>query len=470
MQASHDPILAITIEPTRIERFVRPFQRFIAAETSGGVILLVCTVIALLWANSAWAASYFHLWEMPISLSINGAAFTLSLHHFINDGLMAVFFFLVGLEIKREVMVGELSSLKAAALPIAAALGGMVVPATLYTLLNYGGDGGRGWGIPMATDIAFALGMLALLGRGAPLGLKVFLAALAIADDLGAVLVIALFYSAELSWLHLELAAGMLALLALANWLGVRRPLVYLLLGIVLWWAVLRSGVHATIAGVLAAMMIPARTRIDSAAFLQGGREILNGFERAGFEGEGVLTNQGQQDAIQALVRAAELAETPLQRLERGLHGWVAFGIIPLFALANAGVSLQGFGLESLAQPVTLGVVLGLVFGKPLGITLASWLAVRTGVGALPEGVSWRALHAVSWLAGIGFTMSLFIAGLAFGEPQQLDAAKVGVLAASALAALAGGLLLRGSGARGRGSGETATTTATPSSPGVAVP
>jgi NhaA family Na+:H+ antiporter len=318
-----------------------------------------------------------------------------------------------------------------------------VVPALIYAALNAGGPGAAGWGIPMATDIAFALGVLALLGPRIPLSLKVFLAALAIVDDLGAVLVIALFYTAEISWAALGVAAFFLIAMVTINRLEVRHPGAYLLLGVGLWLAFLFSGVHATVAGVLAAMTIPARTRIDTAGFLARGRALMDQFDRAGMEGEDVLTSHEQQAVIQAMENACEGAQAPLQRIEHDLQRWVAFGIIPLFALANAGVHLPADFAQALGHPVTLGVILGLVLGKPLGITLFAWVAVRAGLAVMPEGVAWRALHGVSWLGGIGFTMSLFIANLAFPGGEMGDEAKVGIISASIVAGVVGWLLLR---------------------------
>ena len=428
---------------------MRPFQAFAHTEAAGGIVLLACTALALGWANSPWADGYFHLWETPLTVgAAGGFGLTMSLHHWINDGLMAVFFFLVGLEIKREMLVGELASPKQAALPIAAALGGMLVPAGLYVALNAGGPGAGGWGIPMATDIAFALGVLALLGPRVPAALKVFLAALAIVDDLGAVLVIALFYTAQLSWASLGLAAGVLLLLVLANRLGFRHAAVYAALGAVLWLAVLRSGVHATVAGVLLAMTIPSRTRIDEDEFVERAGAALDEFRAASTVDTDVLSNRAQQEAVHELESACDEVQSPLMKLEHGLHGVVAFGIMPLFALANAGVRLGADMFAALSLPVALGVVLGLVLGKPLGITLFSWLAARLGLAEPPAGGgAWRALHGVSWLGGIGFTMSLFVAGLAFGESGPLlDSAKVGVLAASLIAGIAGWVFLRAGG------------------------
>jgi NhaA family Na+:H+ antiporter len=356
---------------------------------------------------------------------------------------MAVFFFVVGLEIKREFLVGELSSARQAAFPMAAAVGGMAGPALIYAAFNAGGPGAAGWGIPMATDIAFALGVLALLGSRVPLALKVFLAALAIVDDIGAVLVIALFYTAELSLSALGWAGAVLGLLVLANLAGVRHPAPYALLGILLWAAVLQSGVHATVAGVLLAMTIPARTRIDAAEFGRGARRALDDFEAGSAPGATLLTNAAQQAALRDIERLSEAAQAPLLKLETKLHAIVAFGIMPVFALANAGVRLEGGVGAVIADPVSLGVMVGLVLGKPLGITLLAWLSVRLGLAARPEGVSWGAVHAVSWLAGIGFTMSLFIAGLAFGDEALLLAAKVGILGGSLVAGLVGAVLLR---------------------------
>ena len=416
-------------------------------ESSGGIVLLLAALVALVWANSPIWESYHDVWGTYLSIGVGDWSFKLSAHHFINDALMAVFFFLVGLEIKREMLVGELASAKAAALPIAGAAGGAVVPALIYFAINPTGVEASGWGIPMATDIAFALGVLALMGPRIPLGLKVFLAALAIVDDLIAVLVIALFYTAEVSTGALLFGAVVLIALVAMNRLGVRHPGAYALVGFLLWAAFLVSGVHATIAGVLLALTIPARTRIDAAEFSTSSKEIIVAFDRAGVDGESVLTNEGQHAAIQALEDRCENAQAPLQRLEHGLHVWVAFLIIPLFALANAGVHLAGDLGAALTHPVTLGVILGLVLGKPIGILSASWLAVKSGAAVLPAGVTWPAILGVSFLAGIGFTMSLFVATLAFGEGSPLlDSAKIGILTASAVAALLGWILLARSG------------------------
>jgi Na+:H+ antiporter, NhaA family len=428
---------------------LRPFQTFFRLESASGLLLLAAAVAALAWANSPLAGSYFQLWETLVTVSVGGFAISKPLLLWINDGLMAVFFFVVGLEIKREVLVGELASPKRAALSIAAAVGGMLFPAGIYALLNAGGPGFSGWGIPMATDIAFTLGVLALLGRRVPLALKVFVTAVAIVDDLGAVLVIAVFYTEKLSLGILVVGLGLFGLAVLMSRSGVRKTWPYAFLGIALWVAFLKSGVHATVAGVLLAMAIPARRLIDAPEFLERARILVEEFAEDVKPGRTVPT-EDQRDAIHSLEVAAERAETPLARLEHALHPWVAFFIMPVFALANAGVAVGGGIGETLASPVTLGIVLGLFFGKQLGIVLLSWLSVRAGVALLPGGVDWRQLWGVSLLCGIGFTMSLFIASLAFADAALLDAAKVGILAGSLVSGIAGALvLLRTKGAAG---------------------
>lgn len=429
--------------PPLIERVLGPFHRFVATAAAGGLVLLAATAIALLWANSPWADAYHHLWETPVTVGAPAFGLTLSLHHWVNDGLMAVFFFLVGLEIKREVLVGELATRRSATLPVAAALGGMLVPAALYAAANHGGPGAAGWGVPMATDIAFALGLLALLGDRVPSGLRVFLAALAIADDLGAVLMIALFYTSGLDWAALGGAGVVLAVLIGLNRAGARRPATYAGLGVVLWLFVLASGVHATVAGVLLALTVPARTRLDADEFLARADASLTEFRAAADPGGTVLTNRGQQEALQVLASAGDAAQAPLQTMEHALHGVVAFVVMPVFALANAGVPLGAGAGAALRSPIALGIVLGLVLGKPLGILLASYATVRAGAADLPAGVRWRHVYGAGWLGGIGFTMSLFIAGLAFAAPAALDVAKLGILAASVAAGAAGYALLR---------------------------
>ena len=428
--------------PLPIHRLLRPFQEFARLQAGSGILLLVCTAVALVWANSPWAASYTALWGTTLTVGMGAFVIAKPLLLWINDGLMAIFFFVVGLEIKREVLAGELSSVRKAAFPVIAAVGGMVVPAGLYVLLNRGGVEARGWGVPMATDIAFALGVLALLGSRAPTSLKIFLTAFAIADDIGAVLVIALFYTETIAWSYLGLAAGCLLLLVALNAGGARRPLTYVVLGIVLWVAFLKSGVHATVAGVLLAMTIPATARIDCAAFLQRGRSVLDQFEQASLGDGEVVAHSERQAALHTLEEACEQVQTPLHRMEHALHPWVTYAIMPVFALANAGVILGGGG--GVGHPVALGVIMGLVLGKPLGVTLFAWLAVRLGMAELPPGITWRHVHGAGWLGGIGFTMALFIAGLAFAGTPYLDTAKLGILTASLVAGVVGFVLLRG--------------------------
>ena len=430
-----------------IERILSPFQEFLQRSTTGGVLLLVCTAVALIWANSPWADAYGRLWETRLSLGLGGyELLSKSLLHWINDGLMAVFFFVVGLEIKREILVGELSRPRQATLPIAAAIGGMVVPAVVYVginLLDPNQTAMRGWGVPMATDIAFSLGVLALLGDRVPASSKIFLASFAIVDDIGATLVIAIFYTENISVIALALGMVVFALMLVANRLGIRRPLAYAILGFLLWLAFLKSGVHPTIAGVMGAMAIPARTRVDAASFLVNGRRFLHEFESKGLTGSHVLTNIEQRGALQAMEKTCELAQSPLQRLEHSYHSWVAFLIMPIFALANAGVTLSAEAGAAMLSPVAIGIFAGLVLGKQVGITFFAWLGVRLGLASLPTGLNWRHVYAIAWLGGIGFTMSLFITGLAFRDPGTLISAKIGILTASMVAGFGGWLILR---------------------------
>lgn len=428
--------------PERIDLIMRPFQRFAQLESSAGILLLLCTVIALIWSNSAWGESYSNLWQAKLTVGYGDFLLSKPLLLWINDGLMAIFFFVVGLEIKREILIGELASLKKSMLPVAAALGGMIAPALLYLVFNARTEGAPGWGIPMATDIAFSLGVLALLGSRVPFPIKVFLTAFAIVDDIGAVLVIAFFYTADLAVNYLVWGGGFLVLLAVANVAGVRHALVYGLLGICLWFVFLKSGVHATIAGVLLAMTIPARTRINAQDFLDRARSVLDAFDRADDKPSETMDSD-QQSAIYTLEEACEQIETPMQRFEDILHPWVTFFIMPVFALANAGVVLEGDIGSAFGHPTTLGIIIGLFFGKQIGVTLFAWLAVRAGWASLPTSVSWKQIYGVALLGGIGFTMSLFVAGLAFGEGALLASSKVGILAASLLSGIIGYIVLR---------------------------
>lgn len=415
------------------------FQEFFRTEAAGGALLVACAALALVVANSPWAEAYHRLLAMPLAVSANGHGLSLTAHQWINDGLMAIFFLLVGLEIKREAIAGELASPRQAALPIAGAIGGMVVPALVYALASGGGQAADGWAIPMATDIAFALGVLALVAPGAPAGLKVFLAALAIVDDMGAVAVIALFYTSTIAWQALVFAVAIVGVLISLNALGVRRLTPYLVLGVLLWCFVHESGIHATIAGVVLAFTIPTRTRINAAQYSARARMLLDEFDRTETGDLLVLTSKGQQEAIIGLERASESVTAPLLGLEHALQRFSGFVVMPLFALSNAGVMIGG----SAPSGVATAVALGLIVGKPLGITLAAYGAVRARVGALPQGVTWQALHGCAWLGGIGFTMSLFIGTLAFQGTPLLDSAKVGILAGSVVAGTVGAILIR---------------------------
>lgn len=414
------------------------FQYFFRSEISGSVILLACTVVALAWANSPWAASYFEIAHTYVGVSWGDSGFKLSLQHWINDALMVVFFFVVGLEIKREMSVGELSSFDKAVLPVSAALGGMVVPAIIYAAFNFGGPGASGWGVPMATDIAFAIGILAMFGKRAPLGLKVFLTALAIADDLGAVLVIALFYTAKINWLALGVAAVFLLLLLAANRAGLRRTELYLLMAVAVWVGVFASGVHATVAGVLVAMVIPVRASIEPEKFLKGAKARLQELEASGLTSVSMLKEDDQLHALDSLSHATQRMLPAGIVLEHYLHPLQSFLILPLFAFFNAGVTIDSGSVAGAFDPITLGVVLGLVVGKQLGVFGFSWLTVRSGRAALPAGVTWPQVWGASCLAGVGFTMSLFIAELAYGDAALVTSAKIGILAASLIAAVLG--------------------------------
>ena len=422
---------------------LRPFQQFVATASAGGLVLLACAVLALAWANSPWAASYFDLWHTSLSIQFGARWVTASLQHVINDGLMVVFFFLVGLEIKRELLVGELASVRQAALPIAAAIGGMALPALFYLAVNARHEGAAGWAIPVATDIAFALGVLALLGSRIPPALKVFLTALAIVDDMGAVAIIAVFYSKGVSWAALAVAATTVAVLFTLARLGVRRLAPYLIVGVVLWMAVLASGIHATIAGVVLAMTIPARTRIDEDEFIERSHTAWSDFVEASSPLQRVVANPAQQEALHSMGRAVADVQSPLMKLEHSLHGPVAFAIMPLFALANAGVTLNAAMWQAINWRVFGGIVLGLLLGKAVGIAAATFVATKSGLAAPMHDVSQRAVFGVSWLGGIGFTMALFIASLAFPGGPLLDSAKIGILTASVVAGTVGWMLLR---------------------------
>jgi NhaA family Na+:H+ antiporter len=436
----------LSVKSSKLEPLLRPVHAFLSAESAGGILLMAAAVAALVWANSPWSHSYHAFWHAKLGVGIvGGFQHAMTLEHWVNDGLMVVFFLLVGLEIKRELLMGELASVRRATLPIAAAIGGMIVPALIYVALNRGGPGASGWAIPMATDIAFAVGVLALVGPAVPVSVKVFLLAVAIVDDLGAVLVIAVFYTNEISTPALGVAGGFLAALLLLNVLRVHSPLPYILLGVGLWIAMLYSGVHATVAGVLLAFTIPATRQVEEGPYVDYVRQALDDFARGAAVEPDRITHE-QSHALKALEEASQAVQTPLARVEHALLKPVAFVIVPVFALANAGVDLTsggGGGGQRLGSPVLWGVLAGLVIGKSVGVLLASWLAVKLRLASLPEGATWRQVRGVSVLCGIGFTMSLFIANLAFpGQDDQLAATKVGILGASLVAGIAGAALI----------------------------
>jgi len=417
-----------------IDRVVEPLARFLHVESASGVVLLVFTAAALVLANSNFSAPFLAFWKTPLGLTVGSIEFRYPLKHWINDGLMAIFFFVVGLEVKREIVVGELRDIRQAALPIAAALGGMLAPAMIYFYFQWGAAGQGGWGIPMATDIAFVVGCLALLGPRVPRSLRILLLSLAIADDIGAILVIAIGYTSELRLLSLAWGFAGIGLVVVLTRLGVRSHLVYVVAGAGIWLGFHESGVHATIAGVILGLLTPARPLV--------GRRLLTKFTEAlgdFLQGESWQDTRQRHLMMLSVRRAAREAVSPLERVETVLHPWVSFVIMPLFAFANAGVPIQ---LSGFSDPVAAAIMAGLGMGKPLGIFLFSWLAVRFGLARLPEGVNWGVLVAGGVLAGIGFTMSLFIAELALGD-DMLEAAKIGILAGSAICALIGMILLR---------------------------
>jgi NhaA family Na+:H+ antiporter len=416
------------------KRILRPFAEFVRTEASSGIFLVLAAVAAVIWANSPYASAYFGLWETPIRLGFGDHNLSMSLIHWINDGLMAVFFFAVGLEIKRELLVGHLAEIRQAVLPIVGAVGGMVIPALIFTALNSGSPAANGWGIPMATDIAFALGALSLLGSRIPTSLKVFLAAVAIVDDLGAVLVIAIFYSGGIVWSSLIIAAALLLSLVILAKIGIRNPAIYVLTGIVVWFLFLNSGVHATVAGVLLAMCIPARVKLEAPEFAREARGRVDEFNSLAPRQPNAYITEDQQAVVHDLEVACEKAQMPLQRIGDKIQPLVSFGIMPIFAFANAGIALERSSLAGLSSPVGLGIILGLVLGKPIGILLSVWFAVKGRVAELPADVNWRQMSGVGALAGIGFTMSLFISGLAFAGEAYSNWAKLAIFCASLIA------------------------------------
>jgi NhaA family Na+:H+ antiporter len=432
----------MAIPKTHIQQLISPVSRFIHQEYTGGIVLFASVILAIIWVNSPFKESYHHLWEINFSLGFDNQTLSHPLHIWINDGLMAIFFFVIGLELKREFMAGELSTLRKASMPMIAALGGMLVPALIYFFINRGTPAAHGWGIPMATDIAFALALISVAGKHIPSSVKVFLSALAVADDLGAVLVIAFFYSTDLLMTPLLIAGGLLLILLAANALGVRSSLFYVIIGFGVWVGFLLSGVHATIAGVLVAFTIPARTLINEKVYSDKLRNLSYEFENE-IPNNSTLTTPRQHEIIEEIKALSLAAETPLQKIEHALHPWVSFVIMPLFALANAGIIIGADFFTSLINPVSIGVILGLVVGKFIGVLLFTWLMVKTGFATLPHNGTWRHIVGVAALAGIGFTMSLFVSALAFKDAEMVNQAKYGILLASLLAGITGFFILR---------------------------
>ena len=422
------------------DKILTPFEEFIHRQTTSGFLLMCMAVLALVLANGPLASAYEHVVQTLISLNIGSWALEMTLHHWINDGLMALFFFVVGLELKRELLVGELAKPRNAVLPIAAAMGGMVVPALIYFAINPQGGAAAGWGIPMATDIAFAIGVLALLASRVPKALITFLVALAIVDDLGAVMVIAVFYTDTIALGPLAATGGLFALLLAFNLGGIRNTIPYFIVAVLMWYALQQSGVHATLAGIMGALSVPATPKYDPARFSEHVRGLMKRFDASHQPGKSIMTNVELRAVVQALENGVHSVEAPLQRLEHIWHMPVAYLVIPIFALANAGIPLASGSLgETLTHPVMLGVSLGLVLGKFIGITGASWLVLKLGVAELPKDTRFTQIAGVSLLAGIGFTMSIFVAELSFGGREGLLLmAKTGILAASLLAGVAG--------------------------------
>ncbi len=422
-------------------RFVRPLMRFIHIESASGVVLLLAAVVALLWANAPFGESYERFWETHLELSLGGFHLDETLRELVNDGLMAIFFFVVGMEIKRELVTGDLRDSKAAAFPVIAALGGMVVPALIYVSFNSAGEASQGWGIPMATDIAFSVGVVSLLGRRVPVGAKLFLLALAIVDDIGAIAVIAVFYTDTLLFGYLGAAIGGLVAVTVARRVGIRSMTFYVPVALATWYFLLESGVHATLAGVALGLLTPARSMYSDREYQDRTSRILGKYD---FDSAAPrAAERVDHDALEVSMIARE-SVSPLHRLEAVLHPWSSFVIVPVFALANAGVRFAGVDLgEAVTHPVSLGVMIGLFVGKAVGISLFSWLAVKLRLGVLPRFAGWTHIVGLAVIAGIGFTVSLFITDLAFDSALLADRAKIGIFVGSFASGVVGYLILR---------------------------
>jgi len=425
-------------------RVSTPFEHFLHAQTTTGIMLMFMTVLALILANTPLTEEYAHFFHTKVNLDVGSWSLSHTIHHWINDGLMAIFFFIIGLEIKREVLVGELSNIKVAILPILAAIGGMVLPALIYLWINHGGDGAAGWGIPMATDIAFAISALVILGNRVSPALVTFLVALAIVDDLGAVIVIALFYTEQINMLPLGLAGAMFLIMIVFNRVGIHMILPYFIIGLFMWFFMLESGVHATIAGVIAALAIPSKPKYAPTDFTTHTKNLLDEYDSYPVA-PNYMMHESQKALLLNIKDKIDSVGSPAARLEHDLHLPVALIIIPLFALANAGISIDFSSIgDTIATPVSLGIIAGLILGKVIGIAGVAWLAIKLGIAKLPEGSNMSQIFGVAFLGGIGFTMSIFVADLAFlGNDALVFQAKVGILAASLFAGIFGYLWLR---------------------------
>ncbi len=426
------------------EKISTPFEHFLHAQTTTGLVLMAMTIVALILANSPFAEAYAHFFHTKINIDVGSWTLSHTVHHWINDGLMAFFFFIIGLEIKREILIGELSNIKVAILPILAAIGGMVLPALIYLGINHGGDGASGWGIPMATDIAFAISALVLLGNRVSPALVTFLVALAIVDDLGAVAVIAIFYTEQINMVPLALSFASFLVLVSFNRFGIHATLPYFIVGAIMWLFMLQSGVHATIAGVIAAMAIPSKPKFNPINFTQHTNNLLQEYDSYPIATDNMM-HQQQKAILQNIKDKIDAVGSPAARLEHNLHLPVALIVIPLFALANAGISIDFSSIgETIVTPVSLGIIAGLIIGKVLGIAGVAWLAIKFGIAKLPEGSTMSQIFGVAFLGGIGFTMSIFVADLAFvGNDVLVFQAKVGILSASLFAGVFGFVWLK---------------------------
>lgn len=423
----------------RPERVSRGIIELLQSSALGGILLILFTIIALIWANSGWEESYHHLWHLKFGIELGNFSFKMDLHHWINDGLMAIFFYMVGLEIKREVISGELSSRKKATLPALGALGGMLFPALIYVAINASignPESANGWGVPMATDIAFSLGIISLLGKRVPLALKVFLVALAIVDDLGAILVIAIFYTAELNLPALFTGLGLLVFLFVLDRMKFRSIAFIHLVGLLVWYCFLQSGVHATVAGVLLAFLTPIRRELGISVFHKKVREVE--YDKSMEESDTLPHHQLEK--YRALRRQLKQIQSPVQRLEHDLHHTVNYLIMPVFALANAGVTFSSG--TAIFSAVSVAVAVGLFVGKSIGITFFAWLGCKFGMAELPEGINFKNILGVAILGGLGFTMAIFIASLAFADPFMLDQSKIGIFIGSLLSGIIGSYAL----------------------------